>query len=424
MSMLRYVLVTTLFGSAVSCTVGDEEIVEADSDADSNDGSQMDDIVALMNSDGDSSLTLQATATADRDRDGIPDATEELLLRRYRPYYRFSQDGGTDESFRPANPVAELTNAQLKSLDLGGTGASDPIAGCGRADDHHLDPPDSLYSCRADTSLLVSKVKSNYCLNLDNTRYHGVSFADAKANATGLYGHVAPTTIDGHAAYHIEYWQFFAFNNQDISVLGLGSFGDHEGDWTSVQLWFDRELHRLVKVRYLLHGKSAEFTMPALSPTCRDCMIDVKGPHFDPNPPNFFDDVAAYSDNQAEFYIDDHRFKHVVLYIERGGHEGWPGAWGHAQQSVGPFTIKLNPHNGSGPSYLVPNVNDRLFNMGEVDHPLTPAARLILWFDGFWGCTNSKEGVVVGAQRRSPVGPALHCSWQWPDRGPLAGCEH
>ncbi|MDB4958474.1 MAG: hypothetical protein JWO36_6043 [Myxococcales bacterium] len=410
-----------LFLALASCAATLETNDAVDEEADAEDPGQADAIAVMIQDQADGPVV--AEKSVDLDGDGIPDTVEEMLLRRYRPYYRFSKQDGDDEQYRPADPIAQLTNAQLRIAAKGGDGTSDPIAGCGRAGDHHLDPPDALYTCRTDTSLVTSPHKSNYALNLENARYHGVSFAEAQANATGLYGHVAPATINGHSAYKIEYWQFFAFNNQDISVLGMGSFGDHEGDWTSVQLWFDRELHRLVEARYLVHAKAITFTIPSLTPSCRNCTINVKGPNYDPDPPNFFDKPEAYSDNQAQFFIDDQHFKHVVVYIENGAHEFWPGPWGHAHVNVGPLDVDLNPHNGSGPSYLVPETT-RLYNMGEVEHPLTRAGRLIMWFNGFWGSTNTKELVVFGKQRRSPVGPALHCSWTWPGRGPLPGCEH
>ncbi len=412
---MRWMLVTLLAGCTAEVSAWDVSDLEADAD----DGQQVADVSALVANNPDAPIPMADIATADLDGDGIPDATEELLLRRYRPFYHFT----SGEDYRPADPVAELTNSQLRIAPFDDEGSSDPLPGCGRAGDHHLDPPSSLYTCRADTSFVVAQHKMNYCLNVANARYHGVGFDQARTEATGLYGHVAPTTINGHDAYKIEYWQFFAFNNQDITIFGLGSFGDHEGDWTSVQLWFDREEHRLVKVRYLIHGKQATFTIPPVAASCHDCTIDVKGPNYNPNPGNFLDNQAPYDDNAAQFYLDDHGYKHVVVYIERGAHEFWPGSWGHAQVSVGPFTFHLNPHTGDGPSYLVPDIQDRLFNMGEVVRPLTSAGKLILPYDGIWGCTNTREGGIVGPSRRSPVGPALHCSWKWPDRDPVAGCS-
>jgi len=415
----RIVFFGALFITLTGCVASEDLVPDTDADPDQ---AQADEAASVLANDPDGKA--DGVAPGDADGDGIPDATEELLLRRYRPFYKFSQDGGNDEDFRPANPISEIENAQLKTMLPDGGGTTDPIAGCGRDGDHHMTPADTLLTCKTDTSFLATQAKGTYCLNIDNSRYHGLAFGDVQANATGLYGHVAPTTIDGHAAYKIEYWQFFAFNNQDITVLGLGSFGDHEGDWTSVQLWFDRVAQRLVKIRYLIHGKEATFALPSVSPTCRDCMISVQGPSYNPDPGNFFDNIPAYSDNQAEFYVDDHRYKHVVVYIERGAHEFWPGAWGHASQSVGPLSFSLNPHNGSGPSYLVPAVTDRAFNMGEVAHPSTRGGRLIMDYAGYWGCTNTKEADIVGPIRKSPIGPAMHCSWTWPDRGPVAACEH
>jgi hypothetical protein len=412
--MKAIVLVTLLATACATEDIDDASDTEADSDPE-----ELDRVVDLITGAADGPVE----AGADVDHDGIADAVEEMLIRRYRPYYRFSKAGDADEAFRPANPVLQVTSAQLHTYYTDANGTTGSLAGCGRASDQHLDPPEQLYTCRTDTSWLVSPVKSTYCLNFDNARYAGASWADVQAKATGLYGHVTQAKIDGHAAYKIEYWQFFAFNNQDISILGVDTFGDHEGDWTGLEVWFDRELHRLVKVKYMIHGKSVSFKIPQTPSTCRNCTIDVKGPNFAPNPPNFFDDPRAYDDNQAQFFIDDKGFKHVVAYIERGGHEFWPGAWGHASISVGPASFGLNPHNGEGPAYLVPDITDRVFNLGEVAHPLTRAAKVVLPFNGMWGCTNTKELSILGPVRRSPVGPALHCSWNFPGKGPIAGCS-
>ena len=419
MARLRWVLAWAVM--ATGCTADVPAIDGNDVEADNVDDSA--DIIAITDGQADSPGVTADALTADRDNDGISDVLEEQLLRRYRPFYKFSQDGGADEPFRPADAVAELQNAQLEKDQSDYDGTTDPLSGCGRAGDHHLDPPEQLYTCRTDTSLNVAHGKSSYALNLADARYHGVSFAEAEANATGLYGHVAPATINGHEAYKIEYWQFFAFNNQNISVLGDDSIGDHEGDWTSVQLWFDREQHRLAEIRYLVHGRAITFAIPPSAPTCTDCALELHGANYNAKPDNFFTQQAEYSNNSAEFYIDAHKYKHVVVYIEQGAHEFWPGAWGYARVTFGPFGFSLNPHQGAGPNYLVPAPADRLLNMGEVDAPLTNEGKLILPFNGFWGSTNTKELIEFGPSRRSPVGPALHCSWKWPDGSSISGCE-
>jgi hypothetical protein len=405
---------------------GDARDVEADPES----PGQRDQYASLLaaNLDPESGTSSQSySATTDADKDGIADALEEELLHRYRPYYRFSKSGSSDETYRPADPVTELTFSQLRQ-QTGDDGVSDPLAGCGRSGDHHLDPASQLFTCKPDTNFQIAKAKKNYCLNIDDSRYGGVPFAQAKTDATGLLGHVVNDTVNGHAAYKIEYWQFFAFNNQDITFLGLGSFGDHEGDWTSVQLWFDRTLSKIVKVEYLIHGKSITFNIPATAtPTCKSCFQTVKGSQWNiTNLGNFFDtnERAKYQDNQAEFFIDANGYRHVVVYIERGAHEFWPGPWGHAEIDIGPETIHLNPHNGQGTQYLVPDITTRPFNAGEVDHPLTANARIVLNYDAYWGCTNTKDLFGLGPERRSPIGPAIHCEWKWPTGGSVAACEH
>jgi hypothetical protein len=366
-------------------------------------------------------------ATTDADKDGIADSLEEDLLRRYRPYYKFSKSGSSDETYRPADPVTEITYSQLREHQ-GDSDVSDPLPGCGRAGDHHLTPASQLFSCKPDTNFQVAKAKKDYCLNIADARYGGVPMAEAKTDATGLVGHVINDTVNGHAAYKIEYWQFFAFNNQDITFLGLGSFGDHEGDWTGVQLWFDRVVSKIVKVEYLIHGKSITFNIPAnAKPTCKGCFQTVKGSQWNiTNLGNFFDanERLKYQDNQAEFFIDANGYRHVVVYLEHGAHENWPGAWGHAEIDIGFETVHLNPHGGDGTQYLVPDIMTRPFNAGEVAHPLTPDARIVLNYDAYWGCTNTKDLLGFGPQRRSPIGPAIHCEWKWPTGGSVAQCEH
>lgn len=363
---------------------------------------------------------------ADFDQDGIPDVLEEQLLRRYRPYYEFTKEGDDVEEHRPSDAVAEVESSQLKQMS-GDDDVSDPIAGCGRASDQHLIPASSVLTCKPETSFAKAKKITTYCLNHANARYAGVSADEAKKKATGLYGHVSPDKVNGHNAYKIEYWQFYAFNNQDITVLGMGSFGDHEGDWTGVQVWYDREADVIAKVGYMIHGKEVFFNVPpGTKASCKSCFNTVKGKKFNPNVGSIFDDAEypKYNDNQAEFWIDEQGREHVKLTIERGGHEGWPGKWGKGEHKAGPVTIKINGHSGGGLAYLVADVKDRAWNLGEVAHPLTPGARVILDFNGHWGCTNAKDVFGLGPQRRSPVGPAMHCEWKWPDGKSVAGCEH
>ena len=364
----------------------------------------------------------------DRDGDGIDDVTEELLLRRYRPWLKFSKDGdGNDEAHRPADPVAIMRNAQLRQFKGDGDGTTDPLNGCGRAGDHHLDPASQIFTCRKDTSFLTNFAKTSYALNIADADYAGVSFDTFKKDATGFFGHVVGDTVNGHPAYKLEYWGYYGFNNQDIGVPGYRVFGDHEGDWTGVQVWFDRTEQRVAQILYLIHGRRVSFTLtPAMGKTTgASCFVSVKGPKYNPNPGNLFDDNerAQYDDNQAELWIDASGFKHVVVYVENGGHESWPGAWGHADIDAGPFTLAHpNPHHGDGTSLLLPVPAGRPLNIGEVEKPLTKDGAIILQYNGYWGSTNANDfGIRV---RKSPPGPASHCEWKFPNRGALAHCEN
>ncbi|MBX3233323.1 MAG: hypothetical protein KIT84_33550 [Labilithrix sp.] len=399
-----------------ACAADDEDI----------DAEQQAELSAILAKDVDPTTAAEATDPADLDQDGIPDALEEQLIRRYRPYYELTKEGNKTEAHLPSDAIAEIETSQLKEMK-GDDDVSAPLAGCGNARDKHLVPAQSLLTCKPETSYTRNKKITKYCLNHADARRAGVSVAEAKAKATGLYGHVSNDLVNGRATYKIEYWQYWAFNDQDITVLGLGSFGDHEGDWTGVEVWVDRETKAVAKLGYMIHGIEVFFTVPAgTKAACTSCFTSVKGAKYNPSVGSIFDDRERpkFDDNQAEFWIDAQGFEHVKLYIERGGHEGWPGTWGKAEHKAGPITIKLNAHSGGGVGWLVADVKDRAFNLGEVAHPLTTAARVIIDFNGHWGCTNAKDVFGLGPQRRSPVGPAMHCEWRWPDGKSVPGCAH
>ncbi len=424
--------VSVLSPALVACSSGDDPAQTDDHQTENLDADRQAQLAKMIGANVDpmtaaESKSLAGDPNADFDQDGIPDVLEEELLRQYRPYYKFSKDGDKGEEFGPADAVAEITNSQLKQT-TGDDGTTDPLSGCGRPGDQHLVPASSLLTCNPDTSYLAAKAVSTYCLNIADARYHGVSIDEAKAKATGFYGHVAKDTVNSHPAYKVEYWQFYAFNNQDITVLGLGEFGKHEGDWTGVSVWYDVTTKKIAKIEYLIHGTPIDFNIPVgATPTCSDCFGSMKGAHYNPNVGNFHDanERPAYNDNQAEFYMDAQAREHVVVYIERGGHETWPGAWGKAEIDLGVTTFYNGSHNGAGASYLVPDIADRPVNLGEVDHPLTPDARLILSFNGHWGCTNSNDLFGLAPHRSSPVGPSMHCEWKWPTgSGAAKGCEH
>jgi hypothetical protein len=57
--------------------------------------------------------------------------------------------------------------------------------------------------------------------------------------------------------YKIEYWQFFGYN-------GVGKpfdIGDHEGDWTTVEVVVDASTLQIIQVHHFFHGHIAAYDL-------------------------------------------------------------------------------------------------------------------------------------------------------------------
>jgi hypothetical protein len=108
------------------------------------------------------------------------------------------------------------------------------------------------------------------------------------------------------------------------------------------------------------------------------------------------------TENTVQLYASDNiHFVHPVVYVEWGGHEFWPNTYGKKLSSP--------KHNGEGKYfYLCHNIP----NLGEVETPLSTNAKIIIWFNGFWGTFN------IG--NKNPPGPGLHTEWQWPPGNHIA----
>ena len=343
----------------------------------------------------------------DRDRDHIPDWIEEDLLRRCRPYYKFSRKDGSGELYRPSDAVWQLRYAQLRTgdwLDIG----SEPsvVKVCGAVPDYFVDPPERLLYCTGgDTNLMRNTAKSGYYLKINALKRHGLDWDFVVKNAPGLYGHVVPHS--GHTGcYRIEYWQYFGYNGVDIYG------GDHEGDWCTVQLCYDYTTKKLLKTSHYVHGRDPMCfdltqTVRRLHVTIDHAdMIECRGSNYikPAFPADQLGPPESYQNHTVRFYVDHEGNEHVVVYIERNCHEFWPTEYGS-------FTF-ANEHNGKGPSYLTAYDPAKPLNLGEVEHPLSQDARLILWFNGFWGCFHQ-------VANSPPPGPALHTEWHWPEGSAL-----
>jgi hypothetical protein len=338
-------------------------------------------------------------STADVDEDGIVDAVEENLLRRFRPYYKFSLKkrpvlGDKAEKYRPTDANYQIRHAQLKSDHYFPGRQPEPhtISTCGTPPDHHLENPPDLLTCTGgSTDLMKAPHSTSYALNIANDQREGPSWEEAIRTAPGLYGHVVR-----HGRYYkIEYWQYFAYNDQDVA-------GDHEGDWCTVHVWYDPDIDDIVKTCHYVHSKRAAFDLrKGTAPHAgAGTIVEWRGPNYDSSPGDLHTNSGAYQNNTVRFYLDENMDKHVVCYLERNAHEMWP-----TQHGWWPTT---NEFNGEGPSYLTAYDPTRPMNLGEVEHPLASEVEVILRFNGYWGYEHD-------AGNKPPRGPSLHGSWTWPD---------
>jgi hypothetical protein len=337
----------------------------------------------------------------DNDKDGIGDSKEEELLRRFRPYYRFSEKGGKKEHYRPTDAIFQIRWAQLKNDDWPPGIRPDTVKRCGDpGESYHINPPSRLLEClEGKLDILKNPDKTSYYLNISDSRRGGSEWEEAILNSPGLYGHV----VKYENLYKIEYWQFFAYNGQDHT-------GDHEGDWCTVQLYFDPEENELVKTCHWAHGKGIVFDLKQTQDVVDlgDNLVEYRGPKYNRDPGSLHWDYGSakkqprypfeFQNNTVRFFREGHDL-HVVVYPERDAHEFWPtekGSWPTA-----------NEHNGKGRSYLVGYVPGKM-NLGEIKNPLSDEAKIILRYNGFWGCYHHRTN-------DPPPGPTLHCQWTFPD---------
>jgi hypothetical protein len=402
----------------------------------------------------------------DGDNDAIPDRIETALLARFTPYLRFALDGGV-EQYRPMGVWPYVMWSVLQSSGDEGKGVIIPNAVLNN---------DPLQLLSAGTNLIQNyRFQGDRYLNPltdvphpgGNWARYGYDWPEVMAlRNVGLYGHVVPyratppqtdfltcpparsregawadlvsrdyvqcnIDIDPAAPrtyYKVEYWQFFGYN-------GVGKpfdLGEHEGDWTTVQVIVYAETMAPLQIFHFAHGYRIGFDlqsrpyareipapgMPPVGPIYPDRVLledgliaEYRGIHFgkepqftwwDTDPAHQQNDNSARSaqNNVVRMMRDPEtgEYTHPVVYVEHGGHEFWPVAeWGY-QDSPN--------HNGEDVehSYLAAPPP----NLGEVEAPLSevPEAVLILHYNGRWGTYSRKNA--------PPQGPPLHNQWTWP----------
>jgi hypothetical protein len=395
-------------------------------------------------------------APIDVDQDGIDDALETMLLARHTPYLRFSIDGGPD-NYRPTDVLDYIRGSQLQSQRAEGNGVIVPNSILSQN-------PNALLSHGSDlTSAPPQYRKDDRFLDPvgENPRI-GRSWPEVRASRKiGLFGHVVPfraeppftdflqcwksktennnlndnglcgIDINPDAPKHyykIEYWQFFGFNEKKRV-----DFGDHEGDWATVQVIVHADTLQIAQIQHYAHGNRIGFDYRFVSSQkgkgwddFEDGQIlirEYRGPNYGETVDFDWHDLPTAKAKQkwAERNAQNNvvqmtrdsvsgEYTHPVVYVENGGHEFWPTkAWTMAD---------AQNHNGDDVenSYLAaPPVN-----LGEVEHPMaeSPAANVVLRYNGRWGAWG---GAYAGTGSTGiftndpPQGPPLHNGWTWPE---------
>ena len=373
--------------------------------------------------------SLPATVT-DNDQDGIDDNVEKKLLERFRPYFLFSDDDGED-NFRPTDVWQYVRTADLHTdgdedgkytMIQQSVLSNNPeaiLVGNGK-----YGASDITLNARI-TSYRINPNENVPGISQSNPGRHGSPWNDELARRNiGLYGHVGIiqiknpvlTRFDRNLAgsnqlldyYKVEYWQFFGYN----SVNKAFDIGDHEGDWTSVQILYDPRGDSIFSVFHYAHGMEFRFDMKDtrstnIFPLGGATAVEFRGSHFYPSVDLVSHDLQ-FTRNQNDYNMAQNNvvrlfrdpatlaFSHPVVYIEHGSHEFFPTEnWNY---------YAAPNHNGRSYQFLTNTPP----NLGEVEHPLRedPAAMIILRFNGYWG--------AYCKANCSPPGPPLHANWAWP----------
>ncbi len=296
----------------------------------------------------------------DADVDRIDDNLEKKLLERFRPYYMFSNDGGED-NFRPTDVWQYIRYSDLHTdgdEDGKYTLISQSVL---------FNNPLSILIRRGkygSSDITRNKTLTQYRINPNekipgisqsNPGRHGNSWNEviSKKNI-GLYGHVGIIQIKNPRRfkhdrelpgsnqlmdyYKVEYWQFFGYN----SANKTGDIGDHEGDWTSVQIIYDPRGDSIYSVMHYAHGMEFKFDMQKVKERIyfnnqEGAIAQCQGPAFGGTIDLVSHDLKftrnemelnEAQNNVVQFFQDpvNKEFSHPVVYIEHGTHEFFPSS--------------------------------------------------------------------------------------------------
>src|SRR5260221_7816065 len=326
---------------------------------------------------------------ADADQDGILDKQETELLQRFRPYYRFSKNNGQDEQYPPTNPMIYIEHSLLRNSDdetdkkgiIRNWGTFSPNAslllrvGCNGSL--------NISEC---SNLIVHHKRSRYHLQVEPSFHYGFDslqgvhdywkFVEESANV-GLYGHVV---LDPKGNYKIEYWQFYAYNNSDSD-----HDYDHAGDWEGINLVVDKDGFKIISISYFVHGTEIKFQMECswgVTIPIADDMIEIRGDRRTDKCDAEIQESVNLLEGRENYLVrlygemlpdGSRQYTHPVVYIEYGTHASWPNEHGR--------WIGAPDHNGDSIHGFLTSTPP---NLGEVTHPLSNQAKIIMRYNGQW----------------------------------------
>jgi hypothetical protein len=264
--------------------------------------------------------------------------------------------GGT---LRPREPPA-LEHASRPQLRVrlargrvfGGATVGGPVAHPARGDARPGEPSNTI----------EHPARNEWYLDIHDGARGGVFPQPDGSAHEGMYGHATPLA-DGSIL--LQYWQLFPHNEAECQ----SDCGDHEGDWTWLDLYLDGTApYTLRQIVYHHHGDG----------NCPPTSVPFPGGGVGETPAPA---VPLPADGAP------------VCYVEEQAHEWWPWASGGEECVFDPlgFGFCYNPsHHGNGIGYRVPRVE----NLGERNAPMpgSLAAQLILLYNGRWGGWGSECG--------------------------------
>jgi hypothetical protein len=315
----------------------------------------------------------------------------EQLAQRFRPYYKFSVHGNSQE---PCRPCLWQWFATHSDLFRGNTRIATA--------DQLRNDPSLIISVRDGNILSAKNPTGSLKLIPDAGAAAGEPWQDVIDTGAGLYAQVEDA---GNNFIVLAYWSLFAFNRS--TVVGALVGANHTGDITVVVLVYDRARDQLVRAFYGLHGCILEsFDLAGATFVGEQELFGhrtdgemecVKAKVIRIAPDRRYEDGPSYysrADPPELYLVQDpqsKRFEHLAVFCEWGSHEPWPNPHGSV-----PFAPS---HNGNGISFLPKSVRF----LGAFSNPVEAEAPFV-HFNGYWG--NVPKGIIFHRSCFYPEGRA------------------